>query len=292
MNFYDEVSTLTFEIGEDSAIVTDCYKRATSVEIPIAVNGIRVRRIAKKAFLGCKILSRVIVPDSVESIDEWAFAHCAGLKEICLPQRTIEFGKGVFEGDRSLSRICVANQEDGVAELLAIAAVVMDAQYLIDTNDAGSEQWYRKWDYKLRDILEAKDDEGYHLYILCGEEDLHFDYDEYVALRRRRKAGLCIERLLHDNMLDDGLRHTITNYLLEQRPSREYGGCFAYVELEHADDEVYYEKLIELKVIDNDNLECVLERLDERHARMKAYLLKTLTAAAEDDFFARVLNLL
>ena len=69
------------------------------VEIPSTV-----RRIASRAFTSSKIKS-VTVPESVYSIDAYAFADCVGLESIDMELGPVTIGDGAFRGCKSLTYV-------------------------------------------------------------------------------------------------------------------------------------------------------------------------------------------
>lgn len=73
-----------------------------TIEKVVLPNGIT--EIGEHTFLGCTNLNVVILPDSVETIDNYAFA-CCGLREIVLPVKTHYINKGAFWGCSKLTAI-------------------------------------------------------------------------------------------------------------------------------------------------------------------------------------------
>ncbi len=291
MILYDEASGLYYEkIGDDRASITDTDKKITDITIPERINDASVTEIRKKAFLGCKQLKSVGLPDAVEKVGDWAFAHCDALKDIRIP-RTCTFGQGVFKNDNSLTGIAVTGRSEASARLLAKAVTVMDAEYLLDAENAGSREWFGRWDQKLESILELADDDGYHLYVLCGEEDLHFDYEEYLEFNRRKKAGLCMLRLLYDEELHEGLRERITSYVTAHSVGRGSEASWKYILSEHGDDIEYYRLLKETGGIGQDNLEMALNGLSDRHAQAKAFLINSFNTGNKTESFFDALML-
>lgn len=276
-----------FERGLDEAV------------IPAALDGTPVRIIDKKAFLGCKSLLKITLSGDDLLIKEWAFSHCDNLTHVVAAGNSVKFEKGIFTGDEKLTYLKVFGQKDtesvtskekqseteDAAYLMAAAPVVMEAEYLLDTFGSNIDEWLVKWDMKLRDILSRRDEEGYHLYVLCGEEDLHFDYDEYIEYIREKKAGLCMLRLLHDYGLEDDLREQLTVYLRNCSKGCDNEAGFKYLIKNHPDEIEYYELMVKLNCINQDNVEAVLAELGERHAQMKAYLIKELTKSEASDFY-------
>ena len=300
MRYYDKETGLTFEIQEGSAAVVDAEKSITKLFIPEVLDNEAVSSVAtstvtsirKKAFLGCKQLSEVFLPDSLKGIGEWAFASCDRLSEVHMSAGPCVFGQGVFKNDKKLKRIWIKGKSEAGAALLAGAVSVMEAEYFLTPEQAGSPEWFLKWDQKLENVLKLADDEGYHLYVLCGEEDLHFDYDEYLEFTRRKKAGLCMLRLLWDEELSEGLRGILSDYLRGHTLGQESQAAWDAVVSEHGDDLSYYELLIKLNCITSDNLEAALLGLSDRHAEAKAFLLNHFNRGRDnqtEDFFDSLL---
>lgn len=342
MRMLDEGSGLYYENKENVIHIVEGKHDITEAVIPQTINGNPVKVIRKKAFLSCKLLRYIYVPDEVESIGEFAFALCNHLEKVSLPHKDISLGQSVFKGDDELLSIEIRDNlkfkesdktalstdfqnidssnsiSESVAALLAAAPVKMSADYLVDILHAGSADWFKMWDQKLLDILNRNDDEGYHLYVLCGEEDLHFDYEQYVEYVREKKAGLCILRLLNKDMLSKDNQQRLTDYLIMNTPMAqddingqdEHEGAerlgkiekievakknskatFEYLIKEHGDDKEYFELLINYGIITRNNREDLLVMLKDRHPETKAYLINAFKDNIKMDFFDDLLLL-
>ena len=287
MRYYDEQSGLYYEIkeadGHSYAMITDADKRMGSITVPPALNDKPVEVVGKKAFLGCKGLRELTLPGGIREIGEWAFAFCDNLRRINIRRGSVALAKGAFKNDSALRDIFVCdgecpceNDERAVktSRLLAAAPVYMDADYLIDIKHAGSDEWLNKWDTKLKHILSLKDDEGYHLYVLCGEEDLHFDYDQYLEYNRDKKAYLCMLRLVNDSALKDEVRKELEDYVIAHTIDCESDASIRVLLKQFSEDKDYYDLMLNVGAITKSNLERVLDRMGDRHSQMKAYLIE------------------
>lgn len=58
---------------------------------------------------GCETLTSVLLPDTMTSIDDRAFAGCRNLKSISLPETVTEIGTDAFSGCSSLTSIIIPN---------------------------------------------------------------------------------------------------------------------------------------------------------------------------------------
>jgi uncharacterized repeat protein (TIGR02543 family) len=72
----------TYTITNNQATITDCLNSASgSITIPATLGGYSVTNIAWYAFLGCKSLTSITIPNSVTSIDS-TFSDCTSLTSI------------------------------------------------------------------------------------------------------------------------------------------------------------------------------------------------------------------
>lgn len=76
------------------------------VIIPDKLGGISVTGIGKDAFSGAKVKS-VTIPDTVETINAFAFADCPNLVTIKVPQTTIAAYEGAFKNCKALTEISI-----------------------------------------------------------------------------------------------------------------------------------------------------------------------------------------
>ncbi len=88
------------------------YKgKAETVKIPDSIEGIPVKVIGYRSFsknrLGkkTKTLKKVMIPDSVELIKEYAFAYCVALNSVNLPENLQKIEEDIFSDCESLKTI-------------------------------------------------------------------------------------------------------------------------------------------------------------------------------------------
>ena len=294
MRLYDDELKIYYEIkeaqGDTYIVISDADKKLNGIDIPEEIEGRPVRHIAKKAFLGCKGLRHVSIPGTVRSVGEWVFAFCDNLTRVEMQRGRIELGKGVFKNDLNLREMDVYDEGTEepdrimVSRLMAAAPVIMDAEYLLDTLHCGEDEWLCKWDTKLSHILSLKDDDGYHLYVLCGEEDLHFDYEEYLEYNREKKSSLCMLRLVNDIALKEEDKEPLRDYLRDHTCGCESEAAIRMLFKRHGDDRDYYRMMLDIGAINDGNLEAVLNMMGDRHAQMKAYLIEEC-GKKKADFF-------
>ncbi|MBP5298301.1 MAG: leucine-rich repeat domain-containing protein, partial [Lachnospiraceae bacterium] len=180
-------------------------------------NETEIETIGKKAFLGCKSLKKVFLPESIESLSDWCFSKCNNLKsvKIDLPVKSGIFGRGVFEGCEHLKEISFKDAHKDLSVLLAANVNRLPNEHLLRSEDLGQQGWYEKWDIALMALLNTDDAEGSINTLVCGEEDISTDgigsvdgempgeTDDFVKRAAKNKCFLCFLRLMHDSFLKE-----------------------------------------------------------------------------------------
>lgn len=282
-NLETEQGSLDYEITLDTAVITGYSGRDAKIQIPEKIGGNPVVWIGKKAFLSNKALRKITLPDTIAGIGDWAFAYCGNLEQVIIPYRQIEMGQGVFKECGRLVRIedstgrrDGAGRED-VAWLLAAVVNQLDAFYLFDLENVGTESWLAGWDARVKTLLALKDSEGFSKMLLCGEEDYgsrENDLGYYKEQKRRGKVRLAMLRLMHDYGLQEDLRANMREYLLAHIKGCETEETWQVVLEEHGDDRAYYEFLTSLGGVTKENFSQMMADMGERHTEMKAYLMR------------------
>lgn len=90
MLFYD------LNIDGKSYRVVGVDKSDKRIEIPSTYDGLPVTVIGSCAFNGCHNIKSVIIPDTIETIEEEAFCECRGLESISIPDSVTTIGDAVF----------------------------------------------------------------------------------------------------------------------------------------------------------------------------------------------------
>lgn len=265
--------SLYYGIEGEKITITGFQGAGAEVALPEQIEGVPVARIGRKAFLSRKNLRRLLLPDSIEEIGDWAFAYCGGLAEVRLPCRDIRFGRAVFMECGSLERLTGTHAR---GELLAAAVTALDAYYLLDLLEAGSAEWLAKWDSRLMAVMAAPETEGYSRQVLCGEEDYgSTDLAAYTSGRRRAKVRLALLRLLFPELLAEGSRRLLETYLQEHtRGSAAGEEAWRVVLEEHGSDRRYYKLFAELGCLTEENLGELLGDIGEDYPEMKAFFLR------------------
>lgn len=200
----------------------------TSVTLPDSVNGQPLKIIGTKAFLSCRNVERLVLPDTLESVEDWAFAHMKGLEEIVFPARDILFGKKVFLGCTSLRQIILSGAEDqydGIPFFLASAATLMDDVPLklsLAGDEDGQWRWLEEYDRLLEQFLARPDTYGFEPAFIgwFNVEDVDDQQEDYIREQKRKKVGLAFQRLLYPAGMTENMERKLREYLLGKRDAK------------------------------------------------------------------------
>ena len=99
----------TYEKKNNEIKIVSYVGKETNVIIPNEIDGTPVTEIGERAFAGTKIVS-VVLPDTVRSIDWFAFSGCSSLTSITASTSLSSIGYGAFDGcPAALTLICPTN---------------------------------------------------------------------------------------------------------------------------------------------------------------------------------------
>lgn len=284
-----ENGSLQYKIQEDYAILIEYHGRDISLTIPECVDGRPVTVIGKKAFLAAKSLQKLVLPESLMHIQDWAFAFCSNLESLTLSRKKLEIGQGIMKDCFRLRQIIIAEDEpeaEGISYLLAAVMNKLEAFYLFDPSAAGSISWLEQWDARLMSLMEQEDTEGFSKMLLCGEEDYGSkdnDLDYYVEQRRRFKVRLAMLRLIYDKGLNASVRDKLLLYLQSHKKGENSEETWKVVLEEHGDDRQYYQFLLDSGCITEENYDAILSDMGERHTEMKAFLMNVQSASLKKE---------
>ena len=96
---------LVYYVDEGGIIISDYRGDAKIIEIPARIDGYPVMTIGKEAFLDCKSIEKVILPDTITVIGSAAFKNCTELKTINIPDGVGSIGNEAFYKCQNLTEI-------------------------------------------------------------------------------------------------------------------------------------------------------------------------------------------
>ena len=101
---------IVYEISEDGsyAMVTDYLSGITSIEIAQYYENVPVKVIKADAFKD-DVISSIIIPDGVTTIESGAFMDCTNLRSITLPDSVTTIGDDAFKGCTRLRELTLSS---------------------------------------------------------------------------------------------------------------------------------------------------------------------------------------
>jgi len=257
----------------------------TAVVLPSQIEGINVLGIERKAFLSCKTVRSILLPDTIESIGDWAFAHMEQLRSITVPCSLPTRGKELFLGCRRLREIvlngteeeCALRASQGIGRMLALAVTVLHDYFLFDPANVGQEEWVKRWDEKLLALIALDDLDGFEELWTCGEEDYEgkdYDIQSYPVEKRKMKLRVVYFRLLHPYKISNMVKNTLMEYLCRHTKGTDAPEAWELIVEEHRNALAYYQIFAEAGCITEENFTDLLEDIKDCDAEIKAFLLR------------------
>lgn len=96
---------LVYEENRGKVTILGLEGNLVRLNVPAQIEEKPVTEIYKKAFFNCRYLRFLTLPDTIEKIDNWAFAHCQQLERVELPWKLMSLGKDLFIGSERLKEI-------------------------------------------------------------------------------------------------------------------------------------------------------------------------------------------
>lgn len=248
---------------------------ASVVSIPETIEEQPVVAIERKAFLSCKTIKEIMLPETLQEIGDWAFAHAEQLRSIHIPNHALTCGKELFLGCIRLKEIVVNTrtrlQELGLGRMMSIAVTALHDYFLLDPVDFGSDAWVTRWDSKLFDFIQLDDLDGFEELWTCGEEDYEgkdYDIKSYPVEKRKMKLRMVYFRLLHPYKISPQMEKELTAYL------RTAPEAWEIIREEHTNELEYYKLFANAGCITEENFDALLADLADSGAEIKAYMMK------------------
>ncbi len=269
------------------------------IVVPSKIDGKPVIMIERKAFLSCKMIRHIVLPDTIEEIGDWAFAHAEQLRTITIPSHALSRGKELFLGCKRLREIILDGTEEekalrasqGLGRMLALAVTILHDYLLFDPVEAGSDEWVRRWDEKFMGLIALDDLDGFEELWTCGEEDYEgkdYDIRSYPVEKRKMKLRVVFFRLLFPYRISDPVSTALKEYLSCHTKGTPTPEAWELILEEHRNDLEYYKVFADSGCVTEDNFDSLLADMKDCSAEIRAYLIryKEEHFAAKDAFAA------
>lgn len=281
--------------GDGGQFVYVPYKKGISIKryrgigeklvIPPEIDKKPVIAIERKAFLSCKTIKVITLPDTIEEIGDWAFAHAEALRSATIPNHAMSRGKELFLGCKRLREIILdgsdeekaARSSQGLGRMLALAVTVLHDYFLFDPVDVGTDAWIRRWDEKLMALVALDDLDGFEELWTCGEEDYEgkdYDIKSYPVEKRKMKLRIVYFRLLNPYKISDPVHAALRQYLGKHTKGTDTPQAWELIIEEHKNDLDYYRIFTETGGVTEENFEELLADMEGAGAEIKAYMLR------------------
>jgi hypothetical protein len=119
-SFADTSGDWTYTVSNNQATITGYTGAGGAVTIPSEVNGISVVRVGMQwppifGYQNTSVTS-VIIPNSVTSIGDYAFASCTGLITLTIPNSVTSIGEQAFLGCSGLITLTIPNSVTSIGD--------------------------------------------------------------------------------------------------------------------------------------------------------------------------------
>lgn len=306
MNFiYKKKRDMSAERSEKFYTYESYKENDTRVVLPEQIEGLPLTVIAAKAFLSCRTVERLELPDTLEQVEDWAFAHMKNLRELVFPPKEIEFGKKVFLGCDSLEKISllgVKDQYEGIPFFLA-SMVKWMSETPVKLALAGDTQrqweWLDTYDRALLDFLDKPDDVGFEPAFIgwFHVEDVDDQKQKYILERRKCKLRVALQRLRYPAGASQDTQRQLGAFLLgtgetqdDTRTCEPPKIPSLFLELcreeSYGQDIRYFQIWHQIGGFALYSPQFLLEQLPEADPEVRGFLMKcSLSQEREDDFF-------
>jgi|GEM_PF-924975 len=122
-----EQGGITYVIADGEAVVFQCDPSAEKVSILSEIDGVPVTAIAPGAFKGCKLITELVIPETVRSVGDDAFDHCSALTSLTFPKNITL--PPVEEGKYDIEYHYFYDESNGIEDLFDGCTSLMEIQF-------------------------------------------------------------------------------------------------------------------------------------------------------------------
>ena len=104
--YLDDATTTAFTFNSSTGTITGYSGSEKVVNIPSNIGGVYVKAIGENAFKNNTDIETVIIPEGVNSIEDFAFYKCTGLKYVSIPESVTSVSEDGFYRCGALNVTC------------------------------------------------------------------------------------------------------------------------------------------------------------------------------------------
>lgn len=105
-----------YEESKQGIIITNYAGSNKIVNIPSEIDGKPVVEIGRTAFGECRGIEEIILPNTIEVIDDYVFSKCTDLRKIIIPDSVKSIGEYIFKDCISLTNITLPSSMRSLSE--------------------------------------------------------------------------------------------------------------------------------------------------------------------------------
>ena len=249
--------------------------------------------IGTKAFLSCKTVEKIVLPEKTERIGDWAFSHAKRLKEITVPLKNIELGKQVFLGLDCLEKISFLEESEsyvyeGIPYFMASLCRCFENKQMWELEGLETRQleWLMNYDEMLADYLKRPADADFKPVFIgwFDVEDIDSQLERHIVNTETEKLELIFQRLRFDKNLKEQIRKDMYEYICGKE--MQLRSLFCDKKKPYCEEILYYKLWEKAGGLTEHVAAGLLEEATVTDAEIRAYLLKVqLDKAKNIGFF-------
>ena len=115
---HDYLSDFEYKVNDDgkTATITKYKGGAKYLVIPSSIDGYKINCLGVYSFSACKSLEKVVIPNTVTSINVAAFSCCTSLSEITIPYSVISISASAFADCTGLKSVLISDSVSNIED--------------------------------------------------------------------------------------------------------------------------------------------------------------------------------
>lgn len=264
--------------NEDGTLIVTGYEGSDAI-LDLSGNT-NITAIDKKAFLSCKCIKKLILPESIKQVGDWAFSKCSNLKSVRFKGsfNASIFGKGVFDSCKKIESFSFKDTNEDLKVLLADTISRLNNDQLLRSRDLGEKSWYEKWDLYLTELIDANATDENTDIIIYGEEDASQSEGTNLSV-------LCFKRLLHNIYMNQTTKEKLEAYIINGGFKKENNYAWRSLKEECAEEIDFFKLYLDIVKPDKVVINEMIADLDSTKVQARVFLINEAAKNESGDSF-------